>query len=197
MHDLVGTCSQWSDTDSLLTTGCIAIPDFVMPAPAASSSAPSGSRDSAAQSGGREPFAVLSSSGDPVVDPKERWAATLSQFSERLAIREGDDRLRELIKGICKHPKVELRTLCLCAVAMCRAPGRFINAGELFEALASKDEGNFSGLPAVCEGLPVCIALLADSSMMPRRQRKDGDGFCFDHRKELVRYTRMPYRGRD
>lgn len=174
----------------------LAIPDSDMPAPAASSSDPKRSRDSAVAFSGPLPFAIDKSGVDSSIDRKERWVATLAQIYEGTAVLEGADRLRELIKGIGKDPKVDLRT-CLCAAALCRAPGRFIDTGELLEVLGSKAEGNCADLPAAGEGEPVRVALIADSSMVPCRRRKDTDGVCFDPSDQLMRYARMPYNGRD
>lgn len=143
-----GTCLQpvvAGVGDSLLPTACILIPRQ-MPAPAAC-----GSRDSAGSTR-RTEFHVIHSDGDDDADDKEtQWFTIARQLVEGFVILEGDDRLRELVEGVGKDPQVSLSSTCFCAVALCRASGRLIEAGQTLASLAIKSEEDYSSRPAICQ----------------------------------------------
>lgn len=125
------------------------------------------------------------------------WCTIARQFAEGFVILEGGDRLHELLKGMRKDPNVSLPTMCICAAALCRASGRFIEAGQTLDSLASKLEEDYASLPAIRKSLPIRVALSADSSMILRRQKKCEAGYHFDPCEELAWYVSRRYDGKD
>lgn len=115
--------------DSLLPTASIVIPRG-MPVPRASRSGPCGSRDSAGSSSRTECHVVHSDGGDDAVNEETQWFTTARQLAEGFVMFEGDERLRKLVKGVGKHPKVSLSSMSLCAAALCRSSGTFIEVGQ-------------------------------------------------------------------
>lgn len=76
---------------------------------------------------------------DDAGDKETQWFTIARHPAEGFVIPEGDDRLRELVKGVGKDPQVSCSSMCFCAAALCRASGMFIEVGQTLE-LASKPE---------------------------------------------------------
>lgn len=94
----------------------------------------------------------------------------------RLAVLEGDNRLHELVKGMGADFASSVSDAALCAVAMRRVGQRLFDITDRFETTVATPDENMASLPAVRKDLASRIAVVADSSMMPRRRAPNQPG---------------------
>lgn len=171
---------------------CMAIPPVcsalhgVMPAPIAQSSGSGGPQCSAERRDGVQTFSIRSDEDPSTVDKDTQWFTLARQFGEGIAILGGDGRLRSFVGGLGDGPHYTASSTCLCAVAFCKAGLRFITPGNLREELTVIPGEGLEQLPAVRKNRAVRVALVADASIIPRRQKPGEPGaYHFDPSVEL------------
>ena len=115
------------------------------------------------------------------------WCEVASRLLANISVAEGDNRLLEALisfhEGILMSPDptgYALRT----AAAVCVAGGRF---PALWNELVDLAEDPRLPGPPVAERIKARVAIVADSSMIPHRRKKDSEAqFEFDPAEYLV-----------
>lgn len=117
------------------------------------------------------------------------------RLAEGLSILEGDDRARTIVNDMEHSSMIPTSAICVFAAAtLFRVGGKFVGAAERLERRVVFPSGRKDDPPAIRKSSAVQVALIVDSSMIPRRvSATDPTSDMFDPSQKLVLYANMEF----